>query len=128
VNPAFEHTLGYEAAELLSRPFLEFVHPNDRERTAKMIGALSTGRHISDFENRYIRATAQCGGCSETTRTMPEKGLMYAAARDVTENRMLTHEQAALRRVATLVAQGHDAGELFDAVAVEVGQLPGLAP
>jgi signal transduction histidine kinase len=48
---------------------------------------------------------------------------MYAAARDVTENRMLTHEQAALRRVATLVAQGHDAGELFDAVAVEVGQL-----
>jgi signal transduction histidine kinase len=48
---------------------------------------------------------------------------MYAAARDVTENRMLTHEQAALRRVATLVAQGHDPGELFDAVAVEVGQL-----
>src|SRR3978361_2208556 len=54
---------------------------------------------------------------------MPEKGLMYAAARDVTENRMLTHEQSALRRVATLVAEGHDAGELFDAVAVEVGQL-----
>jgi signal transduction histidine kinase len=38
---------------------------------------------------------------------------------------MLTHEQAALRRVATLVAQGHDAGQLFDAVAVEVGQLLG---
>jgi signal transduction histidine kinase len=48
---------------------------------------------------------------------------MYAAGRDVTENRMLTNEQAALRRVATLVAEGHDAGELFDAVAVEVGQL-----
>jgi signal transduction histidine kinase len=36
---------------------------------------------------------------------------------------MLTREQAALRRVATLVAQGHDAAELFGAVAVEVGQL-----
>jgi signal transduction histidine kinase len=54
---------------------------------------------------------------------MPEEGLMYAAARDVTENRMLTNEQAALRRVATLVAQGYDAGELFDAVAIEVGRL-----
>ncbi|HMJ36499.1 MAG TPA: sensor histidine kinase, partial [Baekduia sp.] len=53
----------------------------------------------------------------------PENGLVYAAARDVTENRVLTHEQAALRRVATLVAQGHDADELFDAVAVEVGRL-----
>jgi signal transduction histidine kinase len=54
---------------------------------------------------------------------MPERGLMYAAARDVTENRMLSQEQAALRRVATLVAQGHDAFELFDAVAGEVGRL-----
>jgi PAS domain S-box-containing protein len=123
VNPAFEHTLGYEAAELLSRPFLEFVHPDDRERTAKTIGAMSTGRHISHFENRYIRADGAVRWLQWNTRSMPEKGLMYAAARDVTENRMLTNEQAALRRVATLVAQGHDAGELFDAVAVEVGQL-----
>jgi PAS domain S-box-containing protein len=123
VNPAFEHTLGYDAAELLSRPFLEFVHPDDRERTAKMIGALREGRHISDFEDRYIRADGAVRWLQWSTRTMPEKGLMYGAARDVTENRVLTHEQAALRRVATLVAQGHDARELFDAVAVEVGQL-----
>jgi PAS domain S-box-containing protein len=123
VNPAFEHTLGYEAAELLSRPYLEFVHPDDRERTAKMVGAPSDGPHISEFENRYIRADGAVRWLQWSTRTMPGKGLMYGAARDVTENRMLTHEQAALRRVATLVAQGHDAGELFDAVAVEVGQL-----
>jgi PAS domain S-box-containing protein len=123
VNPAFEHTLGYEAAELLSRPSLEFVHPDDRERTAKMVSELSEGRHISDFENRYIRADGAVRWLQWNSRAMPEKGLMYAAARDVSENRMLTHEQAALRRVATLVAHGHDAGELFDAVAVEVGQL-----
>jgi PAS domain S-box-containing protein len=125
VNPAFEQTLGYKAADLLSRPFLEFVHPDDRERTAKMNGALSEGRHISDFENRYIRADGAVRWLQWNTRTMPETGLMYGAARDVTEHRMLTHEQAALRRVATLVAQGHDAAELFDAVAVEVGQLLG---
>jgi PAS domain S-box-containing protein len=123
VNPAFEHTLGYEAGELLSRPFLEFVHPDDRERTAKLVRALSKGRHISGFESRYLRADGAVRWLQWNTRAMPEKGLMYAAARDVTENRMLIHEQAALRRVATLVAQGHDAGELFDAVAVEVGQL-----
>jgi len=123
VNPAFEQTLGYEAAELLSRPSLEFVHPEDRERTATTVQALSDGRQIGEFENRYIRADGAVRWLQWNTRTMPDNGLMYAAARDVTENRMLTHEQAALRRVATLVAQGHDAGELFDAVAVEVGQL-----
>jgi PAS domain S-box-containing protein len=123
VNPAFRRTLGYDAAELLSRPLLEFVHPDDRERTAKTIGAMSEGPQIAEFENRYIRADGAVRWLQWSTRTMPEKGLMYAAARDVTENRMLTHEQAALRRVATLIAEGCDAGELFDAVAVEVGHL-----
>jgi PAS domain S-box-containing protein len=123
VNPAFEHTLGYAAAELLSRPILDFVHPDDREPTAAMVGALSEGRHISDFENRYVRADGSVRWLQWNTRAMPEKGLMYAAGRDVTENRMLSNEHAALRRVATLVAQGHDAEELFEAVAVEVGQL-----
>jgi PAS domain S-box-containing protein len=125
VNPAFEHTLGYDSAELLSRPFLEFVHPDDRERTANMIATMRERRHVANFENRYIRADGAVRWLQWNTRTMPEKGLMYAAARDVTENRMLTNEQAALRRVATLVAQGLEAGELFDAVAVEVGQLLG---
>ncbi|MEA2213194.1 MAG: hypothetical protein QOF83_3142 [Solirubrobacteraceae bacterium] len=123
VNPAFEHTLGYPAAELLSRSFLEFVHPDDRERTAAVVAAVGDGRHIADFENRYIRADGAVRWLQWNVRPMPESGLMYAAARDITENRMLTHEQAALRRVATRVAHGHDAGELFGAVAVEVGQL-----
>jgi PAS domain S-box-containing protein len=123
VNPAFEHTLGYGAAELLSRPALEFIHQDDRERVAEMIAALGEGRPIADFECRYVRADGAVLWLQWNTRAMPEKGLMYAAGRDVTENRMLTHEQAALRRVATLVARGHDAGELFDAVAVEVGRL-----
>jgi PAS domain S-box-containing protein len=123
VNPAFERTLGYGAAELLSRPFLEFVHPDDRDRTAEMIAALSEGRHVSGFENRCVRADGAVRWLQWNARARPEQGLMYAAARDVTENRMLSQEQAALRRVATLVAQGHDAFELFDAVAGEVGRL-----
>jgi PAS domain S-box-containing protein len=123
VNPAFEHTLGYTAAALMSRPWLEFVHPDDRERTAAMIAALRERRHVSDFENRIVRPDGSVRWLQWNTRANPEKELMYAAGRDISENRMLAHEHAALRRVATLVAQGHDADELFEAVAVEVGQL-----
>jgi signal transduction histidine kinase len=72
-----------------------------------------------------VRADGTVRWLQWNARAMPERGLMYAAARDVTENRMLSQEQAALRRVATLVAQGHDAFELFDAVAGEVGRLLG---
>jgi PAS domain S-box-containing protein len=97
VNPAFEHTLGYDAVELLSRPVLDFVHPDDRKRTAEMVGALSEGQHSSDFENRFVRADGALRWLQWNTRAMPEKGLMYAAARDVTENRTLTEELAASR-------------------------------
>jgi PAS domain S-box-containing protein len=123
VNPAFERTLGYPAAELVSRPFLEHVHPDDRERTAAAFRSLKDGRDVSDFESRHVRPDGEVRWLHWDTRTVPERGLVYAAARDITENRMLAHEQAALRRVATLVAEGHDAEDLFDAVAVQVGQL-----
>jgi PAS domain S-box-containing protein len=123
VNPAFERTLGYEADELLSRSLLELVHTDDRARTAKMIAELPETRHVSDFENRCVRVDGAVRWLQWNARAMPERSVVYAAARDVTENRMLSQEQAALRRVATLVAQGHDAFELFDAVAGEVGRL-----
>ena len=123
VNPAFERTLGYDAAELLSRSLLELVHRDDRARTADVIAGLPETRHVSDFENRCVRADGAVRWLQWNARAMPDRGLMYAAARDGTENRMLSQEQAALRRVATLVARGHDAFELFDAVAGEVGRL-----
>jgi len=125
VNPAFEHTLGYDTAELLSRPFGDFVHPDDRAPTAEMLASLREGRDVSSFENRYIRVDGAVRWLQWNMRTMPETGLMYAAARDVTENRILSREQAALRRVATLVARGDDPRALFAGVALEVGHLLG---
>jgi signal transduction histidine kinase len=77
---------------------------------------------------------------------MPDEGLLYAAARDVTDRRraadelretqrmveasrdelrLVADEQAALRRVATLVAEGVSATEVFDAVAAEMCELLG---
>ena len=123
VNPAFERALGYTARELLSRPMLELVHPDDHETTQDAIRALESGTEAGSFVNRYLRSDGVIRWLQWSARALPERGLIYAAARDVTENRMLANEQAALRRVATLVAEGHDPAALFEAVAVEVGQL-----
>ncbi len=123
VNPAFEQTLGYTSAELTSRPFAEFIHPDDRERTAEMFASQTRGNEVVGFENRYIRADGSVRWLQWTARAVPEEGFACAVARDVTERRRSEEEQTALRRVATLVAQGASPVETFSAVAAEVGQL-----
>src|SRR5205823_1307084 len=54
VNPAFEKTLGFSGAMLLEKPFMDFVHPEDRAATIAEMGKLSTGALTLNFENRYL--------------------------------------------------------------------------
>ena len=57
---------------------------------------------------------------------MPEEALFYAAGRDVTESRRAAEEQAALRRVATLVARETAPDAVLNAVGREVGEVLGV--
>ncbi len=123
VNPAFEEVLGYPPEVLTGQPFMDFVREDDRERTLAALGRLIDGQEVARFENCYVRADGTDCWLQWNARPVPEKGLIHAAARDVTERRQAQIEQAALRRVATLVAQGVPPERLFDEVAREVGLL-----
>src|SRR5918996_2829819 len=132
VNPAVEQVLGYTQEEFLGRPYLDLVHPDDRENTAAEAAAIGEGKKTLCFENRYVRKDGSHRVLEWTSTPVVEDGLMYGMARDVTERRQaeteaerLADEQAALRRVATLVAEDVPASELFEAVASEVGALLG---
>ncbi|QUC61189.1 PAS domain S-box protein [Streptomyces sp. A2-16] len=123
VNPAFERTLGHPRETLLARPFIEFVHEEDRDTTRAALARLASGVEVAEFENRYLRADGTECWLEWSARPVPEQGLVYATARDVTESRRAAREQAALRRVATLVAHGAPPSQVFARVAEEVGGL-----
>jgi PAS domain S-box-containing protein len=53
LNPAWEKTLGYTKAEILAKPSIEFIHPDDREATLVEAEKVSTGKALIAFENRY---------------------------------------------------------------------------
>ena len=132
VNPAAERILGYTQDELLARPYFEFVHPDERETTAAEAAAIDRGKTTLAFANRYVRKDGSLRVLEWTSTPVVEERLMYGVARDVTERRQaeaelarLAGEQAALRRVATLVARGAPQTEVFDAIAQEIRQLLG---
>jgi PAS domain S-box-containing protein len=124
VNPAVVRTLGYSSSELLSRPFPEFIHPDDVQRSHEEFDrVIGGGSDVVGFENRYRCADGSVRWIQWNSRTVRERGFMYGVGRDVTELRVLGEEQAALRRVATLVAHESPPAEVFAAVADEVGRL-----
>lgn len=92
VNPAFEQTLGYRPAELIGRPFLDFVHPGDRERTEREAASLADGTTTVQFQNRYFAKDGEVRWLEWASIPMPEEGLIYGVARDVTERKELEQE------------------------------------
>jgi PAS domain S-box-containing protein len=132
VNPAAELILGYPEEELFARPYLDFVHPDDRERTLAEAAAIGQGKTTLSFENRYVRKDGSHRVLEWTATPALGDRAMYAVARDVTDRHhaeaelaRLAGEQAALRRVATLVARQAPQAEVFSAIAEEIGQLLG---
>jgi signal transduction histidine kinase len=76
--------LGYSIEELTARPFLDFVHPDDVEDTTRELALLRTGRKTIRFENRYMCKDGSVRWIAWAASPVPEEGVIYAAARDVT--------------------------------------------
>ncbi len=86
VNRAFEETLGYTNGEIQARPFLDFVHPEDQAATAaEMEKYRATGGSSVHFENRYRHKNGTWRHLSWNAIPLREAGVIYAAARDVTD-------------------------------------------
>ncbi len=106
LNPAFQAALGYDE-ELYRRPFTDFIHPDDVERTIAVVQRLISGSRVIDFENRYRRSDG-------TYRLLSWRGMadeatqsIYAVAQDVTRTKSL---EAQLRQAQKMDAVGKLAG------------------
>jgi PAS domain S-box-containing protein len=87
VNPSFMRVLKYSKEELLSRPFVDFVHPDDREKTIAEVEKLNRGEPTVDFENRYRARDGKYLWLSWRAAPLTGLGLIYAVARDVTHEK-----------------------------------------
>jgi PAS domain S-box-containing protein len=122
-NPAFARILGYTQEELLARPFMDNVHPDDAESVGAVFIGPAEGKDTSGFECRLICTDGSVRRFKWNTHTRPDEGVVYGVARDVTDRRGASAELNALHRVATLVAEGVQPQDLFAIVAEEVSRV-----
>jgi two-component system, NtrC family, sensor kinase len=84
LNPAWERILGWSIQDLLSKPFIEFVHPEDRENTILVAQKIASSVDAISFENRYACADGSYKWLSWNATCYGEENLIYAVASDIT--------------------------------------------
>jgi len=103
INPAAEKILGYSPAEMVGQPFIEFVHPDDRQATLKQAESIATGNNSVGFENRWRCQNGSYKWIAWNASPFCEEKLMYAIGRDVTDRQLaqesLQHSNSILRSV-----------------------------
>jgi PAS domain S-box-containing protein len=110
LNPAWERTLGFTRQELMSKPFIEFVHPDDRERTLNQNRDVRGGGRALSFENRYLCKDGSYRWFRWNAAPDSPQKVIYSVARDVTASKQAEEErerlvqelQSALAEVRTL--------------------------
>jgi PAS domain S-box-containing protein len=105
VNPAWETTFGFTREELLSRPYLEFVHPDDREATTAEARKIASGSNTLSFENRYRCKDGSYKWLLWSAVVRAERGLIYAIAADITERKREEARMAAQYAVTRVLAE-----------------------
>jgi PAS domain S-box-containing protein len=120
VNPAWSATLGWSEADLVGKTSEWLVHPNDREKTLNELTRLLDGHRTLRFENRLRHTDGSY--CRLSWTAVPDHGLIYAVARDVTELKNAEEQLRASRRELSAVNRRTTMGEMTASIAHEINQ------
>jgi PAS domain S-box-containing protein len=108
VNPAWETTLGYTHEEVMSTPMLEFIHPDDLERTLGEVAKQSRTYRTKHFVNRYRCKDGSYRILDWTTTFNRDDSTRFGVAKDITEQR---RSEESLRQSEERLQKAKDAAE-----------------
>src|SRR5450432_189991 len=85
INPSFTNLLGFSEDEIVSRPFIGFVHPEDKEDTIVKIKEIRKGKTVSHFINKCLMIDGHFKWISWTAILPDRHGNIYMVGQDCTE-------------------------------------------
>jgi PAS domain S-box-containing protein len=117
VNPAWETTLGYTQEEVLGTPMLDFIHPDDLERTVAEVDKQSPEYRTRHFVNRYRCKNGSYRLFDWTTTFNRDDTTRFGVARDITEQRLweesLRNSEEALQKAKDVAERANRAKSEF---------------
>lgn len=96
LNPAYTDMLGYDAKELINKPFFNIVHPDDLEKTNKEFENLLISEKTINFNNRYIHKNGSVKYIEWKATSVSCEKSVYATGRDITESKLREFENTEL--------------------------------
>lgn len=89
INPAFEGTLDWTEEELIGRPILDLVHPEDRLSAVEALSRLKGGSALSGFEIRCLCRDGSLRWISWSAHPAVDESSVFAVGRDITRKRQM---------------------------------------
>lgn len=115
LNDAWTSTLGWSLEDLKAAPFISFVHPDDKSATMAETAKLMAGLDTIGFENRYRCRDGSYRWLSWKATASPAEGVIYAVARDITEQRAAEDQLVEERnRLSAVLSSMADAAVITD--------------
>lgn len=123
VSAAFERIFGYTPQEILGRPMIELVYPDDRDRTLQAAAEIMSGQSKPHFQNRYVRKDSRVVHIMWSARWSEADGVRIAVARDITELKRAELMQVALHAISEAAHAAEDLLALFRHIHQIIGKL-----
>jgi PAS domain S-box-containing protein len=94
VNSNFCRVLGYSRTYLISHPIVDFIHPQDIQRTVKEITFLiNENKNIHKFRNRYIKSNGKIIHLEWMSTFDALKNCVFATAKEISQETFLDTEE-----------------------------------
>ncbi|MEI7998643.1 MAG: PAS domain S-box protein [Candidatus Omnitrophota bacterium] len=123
LNPAWEKVLGYTCEELLSKPFVEFIHPDDVKLTLTEIEKQIKGQATINFINRYLCKDGSYKWLHWHATPAENNTILYAVARDITQSKRAEEQlQKSEKRYQSLFAASNEGIAIHEIVTDAVGK------
>jgi PAS domain S-box-containing protein len=102
INPAWTKILGWSESDLLAKPILDLVHPDDYDYSVNSIKSLINGKPMIKVENRYRCKDGSYRWFEWNSYPFSEDGLIFSVIRDITSNKESEAEQLRLQNLESL--------------------------